>query len=174
MKCKKVHRLLPLMAGGDLRPSQISAVKAHLERCSECQREYDAYILSLETTKEWLEKDRKDWEESEWQRVVQNAVTQKKPEVSPLAPWPFRKVWAYALMGVLAVALTLLLVVNPFDIGQGMMPDSGVASRIQAQLSGSPLEESQQQVVKMTMVLPETGQKIIWFFDKNFALEVNE
>ena len=174
MKCKKVHRLLPLVAGGDLRPSLISAVKAHLERCPGCQQEYDAYILSLETTKEWLEKDRKDWEENEWQRAVQNAVMQKKPEVSPLAPWPFQKAWAYAAMGILAVALTLLLVVNPFDIGEGLTPDSGVASRTQAQLSGSPLEESQQQVVKMTMVLPETGQKIIWFFDKNFALEVNE
>lgn len=174
MKCKKVRRLLPLVAGGDLRPSRISAVKAHLERCPECQQEYDAYVLSLGTTKEWLEKDRKDWEESEWQRTVQNAVTQKKPKVSPLAPWPFRKAWAYAVMGILAVALTLLLVVNPFDIGEGMMPDSGVSSRTQAQLSGSPLEESQQQVVKMTMVLPETGQKIIWFFDKNFTLEVNE
>jgi predicted anti-sigma-YlaC factor YlaD len=174
MKCKKVRRLLPLVAGGDLRSSRISAVKAHLERCPECQREYDAYILSLETTKEWLEKDRKDWEESEWQRAVQRAVTESKPEFSPLAPWPFRKAWAYAVMGVLAAALTLLLVVKPFDIKEGMTPDSGVSSRTQARLSGSPLEESQQQIVKMTMVLPETGQKIIWFFDKNFTLEVNE
>ncbi|MDH5466672.1 MAG: zf-HC2 domain-containing protein [Candidatus Aminicenantes bacterium] len=174
MKCKKVYRLLPLMAGGDLRSSRISAVKAHLERCPECQREYDAYILSLETTKEWLEKDRKDWEENEWQRAVQNAVTQKKPEVSTLAPLPFRKAWAYVMMGVLAVALTLLLVVRPFDIGEGMRPDSGVSSRTQARLSGGSLEESQQEVVRMTMILPETGQKIIWFFDKNFTLEVNE
>jgi len=113
MKCKKVRRLLPLMAGGDLPSSQISAVKTHLERCPECQHEYDAYILSLEKTKEWLEKDRKDWEESEWQRAVQNAVMQRKPEVSPLAPWPFQKAWAYVMMGILAAALTLLLVVNP-------------------------------------------------------------
>ncbi len=174
MKCKKVRRLLPLVAGGDLRPSLISAVKAHLERCPGCQDEYDAYILSLETTKEWLEKDRRDWEESEWRRAVENAVTQRRPEVSPLAPWPFQKAWAYAMMGVLAVALTLLLVVNPFNIGQGLRTDSGIASRTQAQLSGIPLNGSQQQTVKMTMVLPETGQKIIWFFDKNFTLEVNE
>ena len=174
MKCKKVRRLLPLMVGGDLRSSQISAVKAHLERCPGCQREYDAYILSLEKTKEWLEKDRKDWEESEWQRAVQNAVTQRKPEVSPFAPWPFQKAWAYVMMGVLAAALTLLLVVNPFNIGEEMTPDSGVYSRTQARLSGGSLEESQQEVVRMTMILPETGQKIVWFFDKNFTLEVNE
>ena len=162
------------MVGSDISPSKIASVKAHLEKCPECQQEYDAYVLSLEKTKEWLEKDRQDWEEREWQQAVRDAVQQEKPVISPFAPWPFKKAWAFALMGVLAVALTLLLVIKPFYLGEGIAPDSELLSRTQAQLLGSAFQESQQEVVKMTMVLPETGQKIVWFFDKNFELEVKK
>lgn len=174
MNCKKVQRRLPLMVGKDLSPSKISSIKAHLEKCPECQQEFDSYSLALEKTKEWLEKDRKEWLESEWQRTVQKAVKEKESVISPLAPWPFKKAWAFALMGVLAVALTLLFVIKPFSIGEGTAPDSELLSRTQAQLLGSAFQESQQEVVKMTMVLPESGQKIVWFFDKNFELEVKE
>ena len=77
-------------------------------------------------------------------------------------------------MGVLAVGLTLLFVMKPFYLGEWITPDSELLSRTQAQLLGSAFQESQQEVVKMTMVLPETGQKIVWFFDKNFELEVKK
>lgn len=174
MNCKKVQRRLPLMVGKDLSPSKISSIKAHLEKCPECQQEYDSYSLALEKTKEWLEEDRPDWVEREWQQALQKAVKEKKSVISPLAPWPFKKAWAFALMGVLAVGLTLLFVIKPFYLGEGIAPDPELFSRTQAQLLGSAFQESQQEVVKMTMVLPETGQKIVWFFDKNFELEVKE
>lgn len=174
MNCKKVRRWLPLMVGSDISPSKISSIKAHLEKCPECRKEYDSYSLALEKTKEWLEKDKPDWEEREWQHVIREAVKEKKSIISPLAPWPLKKAWAFTLMGVLAVALTLLFVIKPFSIGEGTAPDSEFLSRSQAQLLRSAFQESQQEVVKMTMVLPETGQKIIWFFDKNFELEVKE
>lgn len=174
MKCKKVRRWLPLMVGSDISPSKISSIKAHLEKCPECQQEYDSYSLALEKTKEWLEGNKPDWVEREWQQAVQKAVKGKESVISALAPWPFKKAWAFTLMGVLAVALTFLFVIKPFYIGEGIASDSELLSRTQAQLLGSAFQESQQEVVKMTLVLPETGQKIIWFFDKNFELEVKK
>jgi len=162
------------MVGKDLSPSKISSITAHLEKCPECQQEYDSYSLALEKTKEWIEEDKLDWVEREWQQAVQEAVKDKESVISPLAPWPFKKAWAFALMGVLAVALTLLLVIKPFFLGEGTAPDSELLSRTRAQLLGSTFQESQQEVIKMTLVLPETGQKIVWFFDKNFELEVKE
>jgi hypothetical protein len=162
------------MVGLDLSASKVEAVKFHLVKCRECQQEYEAYVRSLEKTKEWLEEERQDWEEREWQQVIQNAVKQKKPAVSPFAPWPFKKAWAYSLMGVLAAALVFLLVIKPFYIQEGIAPGSEMFARSQAQLSGGVFQESPQEVVKMTMVLPETGQKIVWFFDKNFELEVKK
>ena len=174
MNCKKVQRWLPLMAGSDLSASKAQAVQAHLAECPECQREYDAFILSLEKMKEWLETERKDWDETEWQQAVQKAAGEKTPALSPLAPWPFKKGWAYAMMGVLAVALTMIFVIRPFHVEEGTALDSEIFARTQAQLIGSAFEESKQEVVRMMMVLPETGQKIVWFFDKNFELEDKE
>ena len=162
------------MVGSDLSASMAEAVKSHLVKCPGCQQEYDAYVLSLEKTKEWLEEDRQDWEEREWQQVIQNAVKQKKPAVSPFAPWPFKKAWAYSLMGVLAAALVFLLVIKPFNIREEIALDSGMFERTQAQLTGGVFQESPQEVVKMTIILPESGEKIIWIFDKNFDLEVKE
>ncbi len=173
MKCKKVQRWLPLMAGSDLSVSKAEAVKAHLIECPECQREYDALILSREKMKEWLQEDRKEWEETEWQQAVRKAVGEKTPAFSPLASWPFKKGWAYAMMGVLVVVLTIIFVIKPFPVGETTL-DSEMLARTQAQLLGSAFEESPQDVVRMTMVLPETGQKIVWFFDKNFELEDTE
>lgn len=174
MNCKKVQRWLPLMAGSDLSGSKAEAVKAHLAQCPHCQQEYEAYVRSLESAKEWLEKDRQDWEEREWQQVVRKAFEEKETAASPLAPWPFKRVWAYAMMGVMAVALTLIFVIRPFHLREGSAQDSEMFARTQAQLSGGTLEASQQDVVRMTMVLPESGQKIVWFFDRNFELEVKE
>ncbi len=162
------------MVGSDLSASKVEAVKFHLVKCRKCQQEYEAYVLSLEKTKEWLEEEIQDWEEREWQQAIQNAVKQKKPEVSPFAPWPFTKAWAYSLMGVLAAALVFLFVIKPFTIQEGIAPGSGMFARTQAQLSGGAFQESPQEVVKMTMVLPESGEKIIWIFDKNFDLEVKK
>ena len=174
MNCKKVQRWLPLMAGSDLSESKAEEVQAHMAECPECQREYDAFILSFEKMKEWLETERKDWDETEWQQAVQKATGEKESALSPLAPWPFKIGWAYAMMGVLAVALTMIFVLRPFHVEEGTALDSEIFARTQAQLFGSAFEESQQEVVRMTMVLPETGQKIVWFFDKNFELEAKE
>ncbi len=174
MNCKKVQRLLPLMAGSEIHQSKILSLKAHLEECPECRQEYDSYILSLEKTKEWLAKDRKDWEESDWKRALRTAIKDKEPEVSPLVPRPFKKVWAYSLIGVLSVALTLLLIIWPSITQEKMGLGSERFSPEQAQLFRSSPEESEQEVVSMTIVSQETGLKIVWFLNKNFELEVKE
>ncbi len=156
MNCKKIRDLLPLMMGPEIPHSKVSAVNAHLEKCPECRCEYDAYVLSLEKTKEWLEEDGKDWEDWEWQAVLQGAKKEKAPKVSPLVPWPFQKAWAYALMAVCAVVLTLF-VVRPSFIEEG----TGAGERMLAQ----------QEVIPMTIISQETGLKIVWFFNKNFELK---
>lgn len=174
MNCKKVRHWLPLLVGKDISSSKISSLNAHLEKCPECRQEYENYSLALEKTKEWLEESKPDWVEREWQQAVQQAVKQEKSVFSPLAPWPFKKAWAFALMGIMAAALTFLFVIKPFFLDEGIAPDSEILSRTQAQLLESAFQESQQEVVKMTIVLPESGQKIVWFFDKNFELEVKK
>jgi len=162
------------MAGSEIPESKILSLQAHLKKCPDCQREYDSYLLSLEKTKEWLAKDRKDWEESDWQQALQRAIKDKKPEVMPLIPWPFKKVWAYSLMGMLVVALALFFIIRPSIIQKKMGLGSEKFTQEQAQLFRSSPEESEQEVVSMTLVSKETGLKIVWFLNKNFELEVKE
>lgn len=159
MNCKKVRRLLPLLVGSELSPSRKSALESHLQGCPKCQSEYHAYVLSMKKTQEWLAAERKDWEDSEWKRAVRKAVEEEKePEgVSPFTPWPFKKVWAFALMALLAAGLTLV-VLKP-----GLIKEKGRGTRM--------LEESQQEIVTMTFVSQETGLKITWLFNKNFAIK---
>jgi len=162
------------MAGSEIPESKILSLQAHLEKCPECRQEYESYKLSLEKTKEWLAKDRKDWEESDWKRALQRAIKDKEPEVSPLVPWPFKRAWAYSLIGVLAIALTLLLIIRPSIIQKKMGLGSEKFTQEQAQLFRSSPDESEQEVVSMTLVSEETGLKIVWFLNKNFELEVKE
>ena len=96
-------------------------------------------------------------------------IIDKKHEVSPLVPWPFKKAWAYALMAVLAVALTLLFVIRPSIIQKQRGLESEKVT--QAQLFRSFRDKPDQDVISMTMVSKETGLKIVWFFNKNFELE---
>ena len=41
MKCEKVKELLPFIDDGFLGQNMVNAVKAHLEQCAECRKEYD-------------------------------------------------------------------------------------------------------------------------------------
>jgi hypothetical protein len=172
MNCKKTRRLLPLLAGSDLPQSRISAVKAHLEKCRKCRIEYDAYLLTLEKTKEWLEEVRQDWNEREWQEAVRRATEKKEQKVFSLAPWPFKKAWAYAMMAVFAFLLSLF-VIRPSFIKQKMEAETGAIAGLR-QEPERVKEESRQDVISMTLVSHETGLRIVWFFNKNFELEVKE
>ncbi len=174
MRCKKVQSLLPLLAGDEIPLAKVTAVKAHLEKCSCCQQEYQSCMRAIEKTKEWLAEDRKDWEESQWQRAVQKAVSKVKPEVSPLAPWPFKKGWAYALVAVLVTALGLLFVIRPSFIQDEMTSGPGMEASSQLQVFQRLAERPEQDIISMTMVSRESGLKIVWILNRNFDLEVKQ
>lgn len=158
MKCKKARRLLPLAAGGDLAQPAADKVTAHLEGCEGCRRDYQANLQALQMSREWLARERKDWEEADWMRAIQRAlqVDQAKPHL--LASRYFKRGWAYAFLAAAAVMLCFLLIQPPF---QKHRPEG----RSQTQPAGG------QEVISMTLVSEETGLKINWFFHKNFYWE---
>ena len=163
MKCKKMRRLLPLLAGSELPESQIPPVRAHMEGCSRCQAEFEKYTVLVGQTREWLTESKIDWEEQEWQQSLRSAVNQVPQRKTALIPWPFPKTWAYVLVAGAMLLLTLLVVQPPFVKQMGFWSESVDAA-----------EMEEQEVVSMTMVSKETGLKIVWFFNKNFNLEENE
>jgi anti-sigma factor RsiW len=161
VNCKKVRRWLPLFIGSEISERKIRAVKAHLERCPECKQEYESCVLSLGKVKEWLKEEKRDFKGGEWEEIIREAVEKRKPEVSPLIPWPFKKVWAYALMAAVAV-LMAFFATSPF-LKKELNPEAKVSAALQTQ-----------DVISITLVSQETGLKIFWFFDKNFELKEAE
>jgi len=163
MKCQKIKRLLPLLAGSELPETQISSVRAHLEGCLQCKREYEKYIFLVDKTRKWLAEDLIEWEEQEWRETVQSVVNQGSRKRTSLVPWPFPRAWAYALMAGVILVFTILIVRPSF------VKQIGLTSRYV-----NAVGAEKQEVISMTMVSKETGLKIVWFFNKNFNLEENE
>jgi hypothetical protein len=163
MKCQKIQRLLPLLAGSELPESRALSVREHLEGCYECQKEYEKYTFLIEQTRKWLTEDKIGWEEEEWQETIRSAVDQGSKGKTHLVPWPFPRVWAYALMAGVMLLLSILIIQPPFIEQLGLVPKYKDVTEVE-----------KQEVVSMTMVSKETGLKIVWFFNKNFNLEENE
>ncbi len=166
MNCKRVQKLLPLFVGEDLSPRKMSEVRIHLDKCSACLKEYETYEMSLIQTKRLLVRERKDWEDKEWELAIQRAVIDKPTRVSSLMPWPYKKSWAYALMALLVVVLTFFVIRSAnVDI------DEQTGTVTSKAPSGILVKEPQQQVVSLTMVSSETGLKMAWFFNRDFNFE---
>ena len=163
MKCQKIKRLLPLLAGSELPEDQISSVRIHLEGCSQCRKEYEKYILLVADTRRWLRENKIEWEEQQWREIVQSVVDKGSRKRTSMVPWPFPRAWAYALMAGVMLLLTTLVVWPPFGKQIDLAPEY-------LEVAGM----KKQEVVSMTMVSKETGLKIVWFFNKNFNLEENE
>ncbi len=169
MKCQKVRRLLPLLAGSELPESQIPSVRSHLNRCSLCREEYEKYTFLVDETRKWLAEEKIEWEEREWQLTVKSAVDRGLPKRASLVPWPFPRAWAYAFMVGVMLLLTTLVVRPPFFKRLGLTPRYvDVAGMEEREASG---KWEKQEVVSMTMVSQESGLKIVWFLNKNFDLE---
>jgi hypothetical protein len=77
------------------------------------------------------------------------------------------------MMAVFAFLLSLF-VVRPFFIKQKAEPGSRMIAELRQEPERAKKEESQQDVITMTLVSHETGLRIVWFFNKNFDLEVKE
>lgn len=169
MRCKRVLRLLPLMAGNEITGRKALKIRTHLHRCSLCHREYEKYILLVQKTRKWFAEDRLDWEEREWHQILRDVVREKKTKWYSMVPWPFPKTWAFVLMAGAVLLITVFVVRPPLVEKIGLVPRYEESTRVEG-LSAAE-EGGQQEVVSMTMVSKETGLKIVWFFNKNFELE---
>lgn len=169
MRCKKVQRLLPLMAGDELSGPKAFKVRNHLHRCPLCRREYEKYVLLVQQTRKWLTKDRVDWEKREWLQAIKEVIREKGSKRPSMVPWPFPKGWAFALMAGVVLLITTIVVWPPFLEKIGLKPRYTEVAKVEALKTVK--EGEQQEVVSMTMVSKETGLKIVWFFNKNFDLE---
>jgi len=165
MTCRKVRKLVPLAAGGDLRPRQAAAFRAHVDACPGCREELESFRNDLAAiTAEAGAEGVRDWSEAEWSalmgRVRAEALTDRARGGGRARP-ALRPRWAAASALGAVVGLAVLFML--FKAGPG-------PGRRAAEAGAGPVasEAKPQDVLTVTMVSPETGLQIVWFFDRNF------
>lgn len=166
MTCRKIRRLLPLAAGDDLGPRRARAVRTHLEACPDCRRELEAFRAALEEAKAEARREAvPEWGGGEWRALmarVADPAGERRPAESGAGRRLPRPRWAAAsaLGAVIGLAVLTFLFRAPVPGPERTTANAGLSLE-----AAAPRE---QDVVSVTMVSPETGLQVVWFFDRNF------
>lgn len=158
MKCKSVRRNLSLYIGGDLTQNKKLRVDAHIQSCEECHHEFTVYKESVSAAKAWVKQDYTEWQEDTWMQSVKLAIQTKPASQGSLWPWPYKPVWAYAMMITILIVFSVFLL-KPFPFGEELLSPTEMALT------------PQQDIVAVTLVSKESGLQVQWFFNKNYNLE---
>lgn len=168
MTCRKIRKLMPLAAGGDLPGRRARAFRSHVDACPGCRAELDRFRADLAAVAaEAKAAGAGGWREAEWSALmarVRREGAVRRRDATGFGPGRSRRGWAPASALGAAVGLALL-----FGLlgGPGTRRPAAVAGGGQALVS----EAKPQDVLTVTMVSPETGLQIVWFFDRNFDYE---
>jgi anti-sigma factor RsiW len=194
MNCRKTNERLPLFAGGELGRRKARAVRLHLDACPACRAEAADFRAALDRARSSAaEGAALDWTEGEWRRMMDRVVA--SPPASKTASR------AFSLKPALSTAAAFGLVVLGTQYAlHHLLRTSGVPSssaRLEtaairpdslpafdrASLAAvervAGLEDpkfpvlpaAEQDMPALTVISPETGLKIVWFFNENFDLE---
>ena len=88
MTCRKVRKVLPLMAGGDLAGRKAVKVEAHLAVCASCRRELEEYWGALGRVRAAARAEGAgEWSEAEWLALMAR-VAGGRPGRNVLSPLP--------------------------------------------------------------------------------------
>jgi hypothetical protein len=163
MTCRKIHKLIPLAAGDDLRPRQARAVMSHIDACPACRKELADFRLAMDEIRAAAKAKRAaEWSAGEWDALmsrVNEAADEARAGEGRNAPgrvlWPR---WAAA--SALGAFLCLIVLSVLFN---------GPAPRAQRPRNGDGAAvASRQDKLAITLVSPETGLQVVWFLDRNF------
>ncbi len=109
MTCKQRKKHIPLLAGGDLPERKARRLRRHLKACEACRKELKEYEAILAGIKSFALEEERDWEEEEWQSLLQK-VTAEKPGPCVLSLGvQTRTAWAYGFLVLLVLGLTAFL-----------------------------------------------------------------
>jgi hypothetical protein len=165
MTCRKVRKLIPLIAGDDLRPGHARAVRAHIDACPGCRAELEGFRAALAEVKSAAKAEGvREWGQGEWNALMARVAAEAKKageSTGGVASPAFEPRWAAAsaLGAVIGLAILSVLFRGPSPRPEMTPGESGVVIAS---------ENPRQDRVAITMVSPETGLQVVWFLDKNF------
>ena len=86
MNCRRIRRSVPLLAGNDLPERKVRRLRAHLERCETCRKDFHRYSAALRKVKELADRETtSEWTDTEWRALMARTTSariEKRPFVS--------------------------------------------------------------------------------------------
>jgi len=165
MTCRKVRKLIPLAAGGDLRPRRAAVFLAHVDSCPGCREELERFRRALAGIKTAAKTAAvAEWSEGEWSALMARVAAEARGgrEAPGGAGAPvIRPRWAAASV---VGAFLCLIVLSMLFRGPSSRPETMKAA-VEKPVAA---EAGEQDRLTMTLVSPESGLQIVWIFDKNF------
>jgi hypothetical protein len=163
MRCRRTRKLIPLYAGDDLGPRLGRAVRDHIGSCPGCRKELEEFRQAVSRVKAAAAAEAlPDWGEGEWRalmsRVAATGRAGREGEKGRGKPGLFPR-WATAsvLGAVIGMAILSVLLRDTTP-----RPKAGLAVPTLAEAGRA------QDVISVTMVSPESGLQVVWFFNKDF------
>jgi anti-sigma factor RsiW len=168
MNCHGARKRIPLYVGGELAPKKSEHVRRHLEACPACRTEAEEIGRARLAVREMARSAQaEDWSPAEWRRLVADVTgTASDDRRGGPAEWKLRPVLAGALGSLILVLLTGIL----FLFRSSNSPEAPVMamSTIDESAKVEAAPKANPDVTSVNLVSPETGTKIIWFYNKKF------
>ena len=114
MNCRKIRRSIPLLAGNDLPERKAHRLRAHLERCEMCRKDFRRYSAALRKAKELAYRETtSEWTATEWRALMARTTSariERRPFVSSVfGPRPMIALARGLALAVPAVVIGLVL-----------------------------------------------------------------
>jgi anti-sigma factor RsiW len=168
MNCHAAKKRISLFVGGELAEAKSEKVRRHLAACPDCRADAEELERSRLAVRGMAGAGAGgDWTAAEWSRMIRTIT--EAPDASRIRPAVFklRPILAGAL-GVLVMAGLLIL---QKELRSPAAPETGsfAVTRQDAQpVIPPPVPTKDPDVTSVTIVSPDSGLKILWFYNKKF------
>jgi anti-sigma factor RsiW len=168
MNCRAAKKQIPLFAGGELEASRSDRIRLHLADCPECRAEAEEFERSRQAVRGMAGAAAAgDWTPGEWNRMIRTITATRGESRTREALYRLRPALAGA-MGVLLAAGVFLV---QRELRQPSAPETGSFAVIHPETQAAvpdPAPTKDPDVKSVTMISPESGLKIHWFYNKKF------
>jgi predicted anti-sigma-YlaC factor YlaD len=168
MNCHAAKKHIPLFVGGEISASKSGRIRRHLEACPACRAEAEEIERSRRAVRGMAGAGADgDWSPAEWNRMIRAITATPGERRTRAASMKLRP----ALAGALGVILMAGLILVQKELRRPAAPEVGVLAVIgrEAQpVVPSPAPTKNPDVTSVTIVSPDSGLKIQWFYNKKF------
>jgi len=168
MNCHAAKKRIPLFVGGELSDREAGGLRLHLEACPECRAEAEELERSRLAVRNMAEAGAAgDWTPAEWNRMIRTITATRGESRTREAFHRLRP----ALAGALGVLLAAGVFLVQRELRQPSAPETGSFAVINPETQAAvpdPAPTKDPDVKSVTIISPESGLRIHWFYNKKF------